>query len=610
MNRLALATSAGILLCASSGMSFGEWKRAGSPIETRWAKEVTPENAHREYPRPQLARKEWQNLNGLWEYAILPEKESTPEKYQGEILVPFPVESSLSGVGKVVGPENRLWYRRTFQIPSDWRGKRVQLNLGACDWETTVWVNGTKVGEHRGGYDPFRFDITGALNREGDQELRIGVRDPSDGGYQPRGKQVRKPEGIWYTPTTGIWQTIWLEPVAPGGVEDLRITPDLDQGEIRLNMTLKPSEDPVYLRAELLDEGEVVSTATGKNEEPLLLKVEKPKAWSPESPHLYDLKITVVSFEGEILDQISSYAALRKISMGEDESGAVRLLLNNRPVFHFGPLDQGFWPDGLYTAPTDEALKYDIEMTKKLGFNMIRKHVKVEPARWYHWCDKLGMLVWQDMPSGEAAAPWDPYGKFDGKELQRSEESATNFHRELENMLDALKNVPSIVMWVPFNEGWGQFQTEAVTKRVQELDPTRLVNCASGGNDFPVGDIYDLHRYPGPIAPKPDGKRATVLGEYGGLGLPMSGHTWQSEKNWGYKSYKTQEELAGAYLELLEKLAPLIRESQLAAAVYTQTTDVEIEVNGLMTYDREILKMPLEKTAEANSRISESLSGK
>lgn len=606
MNRLALGTLAGIFLCASSGMSFGEWKRAGSPIETRWAKDVTPENVHAEYPRPQLVRKAWQNLNGLWEYAIQPEKESAPVKSQGEILVPFPVESSLSGVGKRVGPEQRLWYRRTFSIPPEWKGMRIKLNVGACDWETTVWVNGTKVGEHRGGYDPFAFDITDALKGDGEQTIQIGVWDPSDAGHQPRGKQVRKPEGIWYTPTTGIWQTIWLEPVATGGIEDLTIVPDLDQSQIRV--TAKVSRREMSVRAVLEDQIEVVSRAEGKGNEALVLTIPNPKPWSPGSPHLYDLQVEVVGSDGMIVDVVESYAALRKSSLGKDEKGGVRMLLNNEPVFHFGPLDQGFWPDGLYTAPTDEALKYDIEMTKQLGFNMIRKHVKVEPARWYYWCDVLGLMVWQDMPSGEAAAPWDPFGKFDGKELQRSEESAKNFHHELENMVDALKNVPSIVVWVPFNEGWGQFETVAVTKRVQELDPTRLVNCASGGNDFPVGDIYDLHRYPGPIAPKPDGTRTAVLGEYGGLGLPLSGHTWQSEKNWGYKSFKTKEELTAAYLDLLEKLAPLIREKELSAAVYTQTTDVEIEINGLMTYDREVMKMPLEKIAEANRKISESLS--
>jgi len=601
--------SAAVLVLAFSGATAnGEWKPAGSPIATRWAKDVTPENVHAEYPRPQLVRQEWRNLNGLWEYAIQPEKDSAPETFQGEILVPFPVESSLSGVGKTVGAENRLWYRRRFSIPKSWRGRQIKLNIGACDWETTVWVNGSKVGEHRGGYDPFSFDITNALKGDGEQEVVIGVWDPSDGGYQPRGKQVRKPEGIWYTPTTGIWQTIWLEPVAVGGIDELRIVPDFDQSQIRVTVKTAGDAEGVTVRAVMEDQIEVVSRAEGKASDTLILKLSNPKPWSPASPHLYDLAVEVIGAGGKVLDVVESYAALRKISLEKDASGAKRMLLNGKPLFHFGPLDQGFWPDGLYTAPTDEALKYDIEITKQLGFNMIRKHVKVEPARWYYWCDKLGMLVWQDMPSGDAAAPWDPFGKHDGKELTRSAESAGNYHHEWENILRALQNVPSIVVWVPFNEGWGQFETVVVTKRVQELDPNRLVNCASGGNDFPVGDIYDLHRYPGPIAPQPDGVRAAVLGEYGGLGLPLSGHTWQSEKNWGYKSFKTKEELTAAYLDLLEKLAPLIRDKELSAAVYTQTTDVEIEINGLMTYDREVLKMPLEKIAEANQKISDSLS--
>ncbi|MCA9093959.1 MAG: glycoside hydrolase family 2, partial [Planctomycetaceae bacterium] len=484
------SVSAAVLVLAfSDATANGEWKPAGSPIATRWAKDVTPENVHAEYPRPQLVRQEWQNLNGLWEYAIQPEKESSPGTFQGEILVPFPVESSLSGVGKTVGAENRLWYRRRFSIPKSWRGKRIKLNIGACDWETTVWVNGSKVGEHRGGYDPFSFDITNALKGDGEQEIVVGVWDPSDGGYQPRGKQVRKPEGIWYTPTTGIWQTIWLEPVAVGGIDELRIVPDFDQSQICVTVTTTGDAEGVTVKAVLEDQIEVVSRAEGKASDTLILQLSNPKPWSPSSPHLYDLGVEIIGADGKVLDVVESYAALRKISLEKDASGAKRMLLNGKPLFHFGPLDQGFWPDGLYTAPTDEALKFDIEITKQLGFNMIRKHVKVEPARWYYWCDKLGMLVWQDMPSGDAAAPWDPFGKYDGKELTRSAESAGNYHHEWENILRALQNVPSIVVWVPFNEGWGQFETVAVTKRVQELDPNRLVNCASGGNDFPVGDI-------------------------------------------------------------------------------------------------------------------------
>lgn len=599
-----------------------EWKIAPNPVLTRWAKDVSPDKVHPEYPRPQLVREHWLNLNGPWDYAIVAKDAGQPTDWNGRILVPFPVESALSGVKQFVGPDKSLWYRRSVSLPADahWQGKNILLHFGAVDWETTVWVDGEKVGEHRGGYDPISLDITEALSRSGlkSHEIVVRVWDPSDAGYQPRGKQVQKPHGIWYTPVTGIWQTAWLEPVPKTAIRTVHITPDLDSK--RFLVTVECSQKlpkGVEVSVELYDpsrrkgsrkdaisgfrETGSVQSTWGPADKVLELKIDDPKLWTPDRPFLYEINVTLRSMK-LIYDEVDSYAAMRKISLGKDERGINRLLLNEKPLFQYGPLDQGWWPDGLYTAPTDEALKFDIEITKQYGFNMIRKHVKVEPARWYYWADKLGMLVWQDMPSGDTNAKWDPFGKFDGTELTRSMESADCYRKEWKAIIDARRNHPSIVMWVPFNEAWGQFDTVAVTNWTKEYDPTRLVNCASGGNDFPVGDVIDVHRYPGPFAPKPTSERAAVLGEYGGLGLPMKGHTWQDEKNWGYRSFTTQADLAEAYLDLLDKLHPMI-ENGLAAAIYTQTTDVEIEVNGLLTYDRDVEKIPVKAVAEAHRKL-------
>ncbi len=549
------------------------------PLKTRWANEVDADSPLPEYPRPQLRRDNWVNLNGKWDYAIRPREADAPQDYDGKIVVPFAVESLLSGVEKPVGAANLLWYRRSFEAPSGKQG-RVLLHFGAVDWKTRVWVNGQHVGEHQGGYDPFTFDITESL-RDGENELVVSVWDPTDEGYQPRGKQIRNPHGIWYTPVTGIWQTVWLERVPASYVESLKITPSAAQGEVTIAAKIAgaASGKVTYV----VREGDKsVATAEAAGGEAVTIAIPEAKLWNPDSPHLYDLVV-----ETDSGDRVESYFGLRDIKVAKDAKGVNRFLLNGEPLFHYGPLDQGWWPDGLYTAPTDEALKYDIEMTKQLGFNMIRKHVKVEPARWYYWCDKMGILVWQDMPSGE---------KYIGRndpDITRSEESGRNFEAEYEAMIRALYNHPSIVMWVPYNEGWGQWETERIAKLTKEWDPTRLVNSASGWTDRGVGDMHDVHIYPGPGMPPLEEGRAAVLGEFGGLGLALKGHTWQDEKNWGYRSYKTEEELVAAYRQLLMQLRLLVHEG-LAAAVYTQTTDVEIEVNGLMTYDREVLKFPKE----------------
>ncbi|HET6424285.1 MAG TPA: glycoside hydrolase family 2 TIM barrel-domain containing protein [Planctomycetaceae bacterium] len=588
-----------------------EWQPKTAPLMTRWAKDVTPDKVHPEYPRPQLVREHWLNLNGLWDYAITDKDAKPPSQWDGSILVPFPVESALSGVMKSVGPDQTLWYRRTFSVPQNaaWNQKNVLLHFGAVDWDTTVWINGKEVAKHRGGFDPFSADITAHLKSDGDNELMVSVFDPSDAGHQPRGKQVQKPHGIWYTPTTGIWQTVWLEPVPKTYIRGVTFTPDIDADTATMQLDIAGSDAiKVGVKQTYMNDGirfdatftlPVSNTPLGLDSSPEYRKV----LWTPETPILMDVELSLLGDGDRPLEVVSTYYARRKISLGKDDKGVTRILLNNKPLFQYGTLDQGFWPDGLYTAPTDAAMKSDIEITKQYGFNMIRKHVKVEPARWYHYCDQLGMIVWQDMPSGDKHAQWDPFGKFDGQEFQRSEESALNFREEWKHIIDSRRNFPSIVMWVPFNEGWGQSDTVAVTKWTKEYDPTRLVNCASGGNDFPVGDVIDVHRYPGPFAPRPEEHRAAVLGEYGGLGLPVKRHTWQDEKNWGYRSFSSQEALTEAYLDLIDTLQPMIGRDGLSAAIYTQTTDVEIEVNGLLTYDRAVEKLPVKTLAEAHKKL-------
>jgi beta-galactosidase/beta-glucuronidase len=572
------------------------WKPAPTPLSTRWAKDVNPSNPLPEYPRPQMVRERWLNLNGLWEYGIVP-KGKRPAAYQGRILVPFAVESSLSGVGKRVEPDQQLWYRRSFSVPRAWQGQRVLLHFGASDWETTVFVNGKEVGRHQGGFDPFSLDITGALRSgESPQELTVSVWDPTDAGQQPRGKQVRKPHGIWYTPVTGIWQTVWLEPVARNYIRSVNVEPDVDTSTLTVKAELESGSDTLV-------EAESPGFAASRDNGQLVLKAQQNvKLWSPDEPHLYPLTVTLKNRDGQVLDKITSYFGMRKIALGRDENGAVRLLLNGKPLFQYGPLDQGWWPDGLYTAPTEEALRFDLEVTKRLGFNMVRKHIKVEPARWYYLCDKLGLLVWQDMPSGGPEGPWGPHGEHDGTELNRAPEVMAQYRKEWRAIIQALRHHPSIVMWVPFNEGWGQSETVAITRWTEQLDPTRLVNPASGGNDFPVGHVRDLHRYPGPEAPPADATgRALVLGEFGGLGLPLPGHIWQTRNNWGYRTLTDQQQLTREYLNLLHRLRPLIGDTGLAAAIYTQTTDVEGEVNGFLTYDRAVLKMN-EETVRTHTR--------
>ncbi len=581
-----------------------QWQPAGDKIKTKWASEIDVNNVLPEYPRPIMERGEWQNLNGLWDYAILPVGQ-TPTSYDGEILVPFAVESSLSGVQKRVGKDNELWYQREFTVPSKWKNSKVLLHFGAVDWRADVWVNDVKVGGHQGGYTPFSFDITPALT-SGTNIVKVKVWDPTDEGFQPRGKQVNDPHGIWYTPVSGIWQTVWLEPVPETYIKDLRITPDVDKNVLLVDAVTNLTSSSKRVEVRVKEGNNVVATGQSINNEPVEIAMPKNvKLWSPDSPHLYDLEVVVLE-GGKQVDKVDSYAAMRKYSMKRDNKGIVRLQLNNKDLFHFGPLDQGWWPDGLYTAATDEALEYDIIKTKDLGFNMIRKHVKVEPARWYTHCDRHGIIVWQDMPNGDRSPEWQMHSYYTGSERERSAESEANFRQEWKELMDYLYSYPSIGVWVPFNEAWGQFKTEEISEWTKAYDPTRLVNPASGGNHYTVGDMLDLHNYPNPRMYLYDAQRATVLGEYGGIGWAHKDHLWEPDRNWGYVQFNSSKEVTDEYIKYAEELKQFIRQG-FSAAVYTQTTDVEVEVNGLLTYDRKLVKVDEERVRKVNQEICDIL---
>ena len=474
------------------------------------------------------------------------------------------------------------------------------LHFGAVDWRAEVFINDVKVGLHEGGYAPFYFDITPYLE-PGEQDLKVKVWDPTDEGPQPRGKQVKKPEGIWYTPVTGIWQTVWLEPVSKKSIAAIRATPNIDAANVTIAAQTRGTEFGDIVIVEIRDGDQVIAKSKVAVDQELVVTIPDQKLWSPESPFLYDMNVSLVS-QGNVTDQVDSYFAMRKISSKRDAKGIVRFQLNNQDYFQFGPLDQGWWPDGLYTAPTDEALVYDIKKTLDFGFNMIRKHVKVEPARWYTHCDRLGILVWQDMPNGDAQPIWQNRKYFTGTELERSAESEAIFLKEWKEIMDNLYSYPSIVCWVPFNEGWGQFKTKEIVEWNVAYDPSRLINPASGGNHFQVGDMLDLHNYPGPEMYLYDAQRATVLGEYGGIGLPLTDHLWETDRNWGYIQFKTSKEVTDKYLEYANELAEMAK-SGFSAAVYTQTTDVEGEVNGLMTYDRKVIKLDEKSVRKANLEV-------
>ena len=636
--RLVIALLTLVLVAATAAAQ--QWKPAPVTLMTQWGEKVTPDNAWREYPRPQFVRERWQNLNGLWDYAITTKTAPAPSKFDGKILVPFAPEAALSGVGKVLQPDQRLWYRRSFTVPADWKGERILLHFGAVDYECALWVNGGLVGAHIGGFDAFNFDVSPFL-KDGENELLLAVTDPSDAGEQPRGKQQLKPEGIWYTPVSGIWQTVWLEPApAPSHLAELRLTPDVDAGGLRVvALTNQALADDTYaLRLTASAEGKTVAATIARINREGFLKVPGARLWSPSDPFLYDLKVELIRVknpwpklaenerpnerrprfgarerelyekaeaEGASLDVVTSYFGMRKISLGPGPvAGQPAILLNGQPLFQHGPLDQGWWPDGLLTPPADAAMKWEIEWLRQAGFNMLRKHIKVEPARYYYHCDKLGMLVWQDMPSGFNQAlrnrPSDEGEPF------RLSTSREQHELELRRMLGRLHNAPSIVMWVVFNEGWGQYESKAMAQWVKAIDGSRLVNADSGWLDMNIGELFDIHTYQEtPLKPEQKKDRAVALGEYGGVGWPIAGHLWNPKmRNWGYQTYQSKEDYLKALRRKIEALAPMKQKLGVSAAVYTQTTDVEGEVNGLMTYDRKFIKVDPAILREMNAPLT------
>lgn len=583
----------GVLL--SSGLLFkaNAYEPVKGKLMTKWGEAVTPDNVWSEYPRPQLKRKDWKNLNGIWDYAILSEELKRPATFQGEILVPFAVESALSGVGKSLMPNQKIWYRRTFELPEDWSGQNIILHFQAVDWETMVWLNGTLVGTHKGGSNAFSFDITNYLNKD-EQEIIVSVWDPTDTDSQARGKQVLDPGGIWYTPVSGIWQTVWLEPVNKVSIKSLYSVSDIDNGQVILHTEMLGLDGNETLEVKVFDGDNVVIDKSFSASEEIILDIPEPKLWSPESPKLYGLEVSLFS-NNLVYDEVDSYFAMRKISMVKDELGFQRIQLNNKTLFQYGTLDQGWWPDGLLTPPSAKAMKYDMEVLKEMGFNMLRKHIKVEPWLYYYYADSLGIIVWQDMVSGfETKRKSEQHVNWNAKyDWDRPHESALQWEYELKIMIDQLRFFPSIVTWVIFNEGWGQYDTKRIVDWCMEYDKSRLINGVSGWTDRNCGHMIDVHQYPGPgMEPaEQNPNRAVVLGEFGGLGLPVKNHQWDTSiRNWGYRTYHTEAELIKEYTKLIHSLKPL-KYNGLSAAVYTQTTDVEGEVNGLITYDRKVVKI-------------------
>jgi beta-galactosidase/beta-glucuronidase len=589
---------------------------------TRWAQDVDPACPLPEYPRPQMTRPRWVNLNGLWDYTVTPRDRSAVLGFEGQILVPFAIESALSGVGRALQPGQRLWYRRTFVSPlgpADRRqGRRLLLHFGAVDWAAEAWVNGVPVGAHQGGFLPFTFDITEAAV-PGENELLVAVVDPTDTRQQQYGKQSLMPRAIWYTAVSGIWQTVWLEVVPAISIESLHLTPDLGSGTLAIEVRLRGSRRGLVVEALAADGRRLIARARGPASRPLVLRVPRPRVWLPEDPHLYGLKVRLLAGR-RVADEVGSYFAMRRFGLGRDAHGYLRFELNGRPLFLYGPLDQGYFPDGLYTAPTDAALSFDVEYAKRLGCNLIRKHVKVEPARWYWHCDRLGMIIWQDMPNGgrpvgdvtSVLAILAGLNRGDRRRLGRAgraeEVNRRQFRDELKGMLEALGNAPCIAAWVPFNEGWGQFEAREIGAWVKSLDPTRLVDEASGWFDQGGGDFRSLHIYFKKLGqPKADPDRALVISEFGGLSLRLPGRLWDAERKFGYRFYEDSKQLTEAYLSLLrDELEPLIAHG-LAGAIYTQLADVEIEYNGYMTYDRAAAKMDEERIASAHRALCRAL---
>ena len=581
-------------------------------LKTRWADEAMCDLPLPEYPRPQMVRENWTNLNGMFDFAVCDETTEWCEEYTEQIRVPFAVESCLSGICRRISAKDRLWYRKKFTADMT---KKTLLHFGAVDWECTVFVNGKEIGSHTGGYCPFTLDITAAL-KEGDNELVVKVYDPTDEGWQNRGKQASESHGFWYTSTSGIWQTVWLESVGQNYIRNYKLTPDIDKSIINIKTDVCGKGD-LYLK---IYDGETLVAEKAVSADDCA-EIPEAKLWSPEEPNLYDFVLELRN--GDVAeDSVKGYFAMRKFSIGEYE-GYNRLFLNNKPYFQRGLLDQGYWSDGGLTPPTDEAMIYDIQVMKDLGFNMLRKHIKVEPARWYYHCDKIGMLVWQDMVSGGKALNTFHAGVLPNVQgvlnpivnLTKKDNAYATFNRdriewrqqfedELFEMIDSLYNYPSICCWVPFNEGWGQFDAKRIGDAVKAYDPSRYVDHASGWYDQKGCDFRSMHKYILPvILPKYDG-RPIVLSEYGGYSNKIPNHVWNWEKSFGYQMYKDKDSLTAAYKKLHEKqIIPQIKKG-LSATVYTQVSDVEFEVNGMLSYDRELIKLHEDVVKEINEKMT------
>ncbi len=583
------------LLFGCSEKSNSSWKSQWISIPTRWVKDVSPANALPEYPRPQMVRKNnWQNLNGLWNYAITHKDSLMPSQFDGDILVPYPVESALSGVKKSLASGQLLWYRRQFKNDAK-KGEKTLLHFEAVDYEAWVYINGKEAGHHAGGYTSFSMDITDKLHN-GQNEIIVKVYDPTNEGVGPHGKQVLQPGGIYYTASSGIWQTVWLENVPQVFIDNLRITPDVDNKQVRILVSTNEKSSSLSVTVKASDG----SSITGSANSELVLPIADAHLWSPGDPYLYDLSVDLVQ-DNKIMDHVDSYFGMRKVSIQKDDAGFDRIFLNNNYTYNLGVLDQGFWPDGLYTAPTDDALKFDIEAIKALGFNTIRKHIKVEPARWYYWADKLGMLVWQDFVNPNQRLPLGAKQAFES---------------DITETIKQLYNNPSIITWVVFNERWGQYDQQRITEWVKKTDPTRLVNGHSGellytdnqlrspaDNPYVSSDMTDVHSYPFPRNAIALAGKVQVLGEFGGIGVPVVNHLWDDlEQGWGYNGIQTPKDLELQYTRMVDTLVLLERKG-LSASIYTQPFDVESEQNGLMTYDREIVKLPAEKIRAINSKI-------
>ena len=582
-----------------------KWCPAGNKIKTKWGKNLDPKKVWQEYPRPQLERKQWLNLNGIWSYSITDVNSQKPDNFDGEILVPFSIESSLSGVMKSLNEKQILWYYKEFEIPDNWKDKNIIIHFNAVDWICELYINDNKIGEHSGGYSEFSFDITKNI-KEGKNKIFLKVFDPSDKGYQAVGKQTLNPNIIWYTSISGIWQTVWLEPVNEIYIKSLEINNDYDKKEIKINVKLN-LDVKLSLEVSLLFKDDELMKLKGFSNSEIVFNIPDKHfhPWSPSEPNIYSFNMNIFDNNQKIIDSIISYTTLRKVEQKKDKNGIYRIYLNNKPLFNMGTLDQGYWPDGLYTPPSEEAMIYDNNKLKELGFNTIRKHIKIEPYRYYYYCDKIGMLVWQDMPSGDRQNnKWEFLKLNAGDDVNRSEESKNNYYKEWSEIIDNLKFFQCIIVWIPFNEGWGQFDTEKVVEFTKKQDSTRLINAASGGNHRICGNFLDLHSYPHPAQYLKVDNLINILGEFGGLALDIKGHTWK-EDNWGYKTCKSKEEVTEKYEEYINLLINSFK--SFSAAIYTQTTDVEIEINGLITYDRAEIKVIEQRIKAANEKIINSL---